>query len=95
MSRRGRVIITARAPEPPPPSETQPGYPRLNGMLASWADVRVAFLTEDGEQIELVDVQRVSFTWAPGNNPLVATIDVFPGALEVEAIAELVEVEGG
>lgn len=69
---------------PPPPRDPGSRFP-ITGFVASWNDVEVLSIDEDGEH-PITCVEKVEFTAQAGTEPARAIIYVVGAELEVEGV---------
>ncbi len=80
--RHGSFAISVRRPTPPAEIDRQ--YPIINGVLADWRDIELSVVTDDGEQILVTDVKRISFDFnAEIPEALTVKVELYPKTLEV------------
>ena len=65
------------------------GYPLINGFPASWADVEVVVVHNDGTEEHLHDVEEATWTCKAGSEYATATLKFIGVELDVEAEADL------
>lgn len=85
---RIRIVCKAPSPSRPEPHST---FPTFAGQVASWPDVDLTAIGDDGTEVALYNVTAVTFRAAQGPKPASATIEFIN--VEIDAEAELVAPE--
>ena len=65
------------------------GFPLINGLVASWPDVEVLLVEDDGTERAWLGVTSVEFKATAGDEPITAKIEVLNPEIDVMAEAEL------
>jgi hypothetical protein len=77
-----RIRVTCKAPDRPAPPASQ-GV-TIHGCCASWPDVRVVAIADDGTETELTNVTGVRFAWEAGNEAATVVLTMVDVDVEVE-----------
>jgi hypothetical protein len=61
-----------------------PGYPCINGPVASWNDAHVCVVNDDGTTSPMPLVRGVRFEGREGSDPVVMILEVYNPEIDIE-----------
>lgn len=79
-----RIRIVCKAP-PDTTVLTKSGFPILASVAPSIADCRVYAVGDDGSEVELTNVESITWRCPPNGDPVRARLTFFNAELDVEA----------